>query len=346
MKQLSECRILIVDDNKVNVEILAKTLKNQYKTGSALTGQKAVEYTSNHPVDLILLDIMMPEMDGFEVCRQLKANPATWDIPIIFISAIGETAHKTRGFKNGAVDYVTKPFDMEEIRARVKTHLSLKIATEALKDQNTLLEEKIKRRTRELIETQIEIVDRLSLAAEHRDEETGNHVKRMSRYCFVLSSAAGLSPAECHNLSIAAILHDVGKIGVSDTIMLKPAKLTADEMKIMKTHTDIGKKLLSGSKCNLLQTAEIIALTHHERWDGSGYPEGLTGEAIPLAGRIAGICDVFDALVSKRIYKKAWSMDQALDEINAKSGIHFDPFLVSLFVALRPKLESILSELS
>ncbi len=345
MKKLSECRILLVDDTKINIDILVQTLRSHYRLGVALSGQKAIEFALNNRVDLILLDILMPEMDGFEVCKRLKNNPNTRDIPVIFISAMDAVSHKTEGFKTGAVDYITKPFDIEEVQARVKTHLSLKIAREALKNQNAILEEMVQERTRELEQTQIEIVDRLCLAAEHRDEDTGNHVRRMGQYCYLLARKAGIPLTESNNLATAATLHDVGKIGVSDTIMLKPARLTPEEMEIMRTHSEIGKNLLSGSRCKLLQTAETIALTHHERWDGTGYPLGLQKFEIPIEGRIAGICDVFDALVSNRPYKKAWPMDRALEEIRSQSGLHFDPELAELFLTLEPDLENILQEL-
>jgi putative two-component system response regulator len=344
MKTLSDCRILLVDDTKINIDILVQTLKHDYRLAVALNGRTALDYAEANPVDLILLDILMPGMDGFEVCRRLKEKPGLRDIPVIFISAMDEIAHKTKGFGTGAVDYITKPFDIEEVQARVKTHLSLKIAREALEKQNTRLEESVRERTRELEESQLEIVDRLSLAAEHRDEETGRHLRRMSRYCFLLARATGMSLDECANLGTAAILHDVGKIGVSDTIVLKPSTLTPGERQIMMTHAAIGRDLLSGSRCRLLQTAEVIAHTHHERWNGSGYPRGLKEKEIPLEGRIAGICDVFDALVSDRPYKKAWSQEEALDEITSKSGIDFDPVLASLFTALKTELESVRAE--
>jgi len=344
MKELRSCKILITDDTKTNIDVLIQALKNDYKLGVALNGAKAIEYVrANHP-DLILLDILMPGMDGFEVCRRLKDDPDTSDIPIIFITAMDSSGHKTKGFETGAVDYITKPFDITEVKARVKTHLSLRIAQEALKNQNAVLEQKVRERTEELEEAQIEILGRLEMAAEYRDEKTGRHIKRMSRYCGLLGRAAGLKPEDYNLLALASTMHDVGKIGISDTILLKPGKLTPEERKIMETHTTIGAKLLSGSEHAFLQVAEIIALTHHEKWDGSGYPQGLRGEEIPLFGRITCICDVFDALISERPYKKAWSMEDTLDNIRTESGADFDPDLAKLFVELEPELRKIIKE--
>lgn len=344
MEKLSNCKILLVDDTKTNIDVLVQTLRNDYKLGVALNGVKAIEYAKTRVPDLILLDILMPGMDGFEVCRKLKEDPITKDIPIIFITAMDDPTHKTRGFDVGAVDYITKPFDVAEVKARVKTHLSLKIAQEALKIQNTILEEKVRERTRELEETQIEILDRLGLAIEYRDEETGIHIKRMSRFCELLGKAAGLSFEEYKLLGLASTMHDVGKIGIADAILLDSNILTNEKREIMKAHTTIGARLLSGSKSALLQTAEIIAVTHHEKWDGTGYPHGKKGEEIPLFGRIACICDVFDALISKRPYKDAWPIEQAFQEIKNGSGSFFDPKLVELFISLEPELRKIIEE--
>ncbi len=338
MEDLSNCKILIVDDTKTNVDILIQALRNDYKLGVALNGFKAIEYTKNNNPDLILLDIMMPDMDGFEVCERLKQDPETHDIPIIFITALEETHHKTKGFTIGAVDYITKPFDISEVKARVKTHLALKIAQGALKNQNIILEEKVDERTKELVQTQLEILERLGLASEYRDEDTGNHIKRVAEYCRTLGKAAGLSDEEATLLARASTMHDVGKIGISDTILLKPGKLTNEEFAIMKTHTDIGAKILSGSSSQIMESAKIIASTHHEKWDGTGYANGLKGDETPLFGRIICICDVFDALTSERPYKRPWPTEKAFSEIEACAGQHFDPDLVKLFMDLEPEI--------
>ncbi|MFA6009284.1 MAG: two-component system response regulator [Desulfobacteraceae bacterium] len=346
MRDLSNCRVLLVDDTKTNIDILVQTLKDDFKLGVALNGRKAIDYATNNPVDLILLDVLMPEMDGYDVCRQLKENPGTQHIPIIFITAMDAPEHKTRGFEMGAVDYITKPFDIAEVKARVRTHLTLITAQAELKEQNQILEQKVKERTRELEETQLEIINRLGLASEYRDEGTGQHVQRMSEYCRLLGQAAGMTEAEYELLALASTMHDAGKIGIADKILLKPGALNDEEWEEMKKHSFIGGELLSGSTSRLMQLAETIAKTHHERWDGSGYFEGLKGEEIPLVGRIVCICDVFDALVSERPYKKAWTVTEAIEEIKNWSGTHFDPSLAETFIALKPKLQAIVDKLS
>ena len=345
MKDINKCKILVVDDIKTNLDVLIQTLGDEYVLAVAMDGKKAMNYAVNNFPDLILLDIMMPEMDGFEVCRKLKENPTTSDIPIIFITAVNASIEKTKGFKLGAVDYITKPFDTVEVKARVKTHLNLKLHQEALKNHNIILEEKVKERTRELVETKIEILERLGLAAEHRDLETGQHIKRMSEYCRLLGKSMGLSKVIYNNIALASTMHDLGKIGIPDSILSKPGKLTVKEMATMKTHPEVGAKILSGSESKLLKVAETICLTHHERWDGTGYPRGLKEEEIPLVGRIACICDVFDALISERPYKTAWSIEKALDEIQSESGSYFDPRLVTLFMEMETDLRRIVQTL-
>ena len=341
MSDLSKCTILLVDDSKTNIDVLVQALKGEYKLGVALNGEKAIEYVSTHFPDLILLDILMPGMDGFEVCQEIKKNSDSKDIPIIFITAVDDLDHKTKGFEFGAVDYITKPFDDLEVKARVKTHLTLKVAQEALKNQNIILEEKVLERTIELKRTQIEIIDRLGMAAEFRDKETGRHIKRMSRYCRTLGRALKLPRSETDMIDLASTMHDVGKIGISDTILLKPGRLNEKERLHMMTHTEIGARLLSGSSSKLLEVAKIIAKTHHEKWDGTGYDDSLAGEEIPLFGRIVCICDVFDALISERPYKKAWSFDEAMAEIKAGIGSFFEPRLVKLFIGLESEIKKI-----
>ena len=341
MKNINKCKILLVDDIKTNLDVLIQTLGEEYVLAVAMDGEKAITYTEKNLPDLILLDIMMPEMDGFEVCRNLKENPATSHIPIIFITSVNATSEKTKGFKLGAIDYITKPFDSLEVKARVKTHLSLKLHQEALKNHNIILEEKVKERTKELVETKKEIVERLGLAAEHRDLETGQHIKRISEYCRLLGKSMGLTSVEYNRVALASTMHDLGKIGIQDSILSKQGKLSEKEMAIMKTHPEIGAKILSGSKSKLLKLAEKICLTHHEKWDGSGYPRGLRKDNIPLAGRITSICDVFDALISERPYKPAWPIEKALKEIKSKSGTYFDPRLVGLFMRLETDLKRI-----
>lgn len=341
MKDLNSCKILLVDDTKENIDVLVNALKDDYQLSVALSGAKALEYAKDNPLDLILLDILMPEMDGFEVCRILKSDTVTMNIPIIFITALDDPKDKTRGFEMGAVDYITKPFDVTEVRARVKTHLALRVAQEALKIQNIILEVKVKERTRDLQKTQKDLLLRMGIAAEMRERDTLQHLYRMAAYCRVFGKAARLPDRDIDILALAVTVHDVGKMAVADTILLKPGPLSEKEFAAVKTHPVVGARLLSGSKSKLLQAAERIAMTHHERWDGSGYPGGLKGGDIPLFGRIAGICDVFDALISERPYKKAWPVEKALDEIRAGSGTAFDPKLAGIFVGLEPELRQI-----
>jgi putative two-component system response regulator len=343
MKTINDCMVLLVDDAKSNVDVLVNALKHTYKLGVSLNGEDAVRFVKeNHP-DLVLLDIVMPGTDGFEVCQRLKAEPDTKDIAIIFITAMDDLSHKTKGFDFGAVDYITKPFDITEVKARVKTHLTLKLAQEALKDQNIILEEMVQERTKELRKAQIEVINRLGKAAEYRDQDTGTHINRMSKYCRLMGKALGLSREDYDRLDLASTMHDVGKIGISDNILLKPGKLDGKEWESMQTHTQIGEKLLSGGSSHLLEVARIIAMTHHEKWDGTGYHQKLKGGEIPLAGRISCICDVFDALISRRPYKEPWPVEEALAEIKKGSGIFFDPDLVTVFLSLEPEIRKIIT---
>lgn len=330
--------ILIVDDNKLNVQLLMEALKDRYRLGAALSGEQALKFVQKKKPDLILLDIVMKGMDGYEVCKVLKADPVTRDIPIIFLTGLSATTEKTKGFKLGAVDYITKPFELLEVQARLQTHLALKRARQKLLDQNQILDEKVKERTQEVREVQLEIIQRLAVAAEYRDDNTGNHIRRMSNYAFLLAKAYGLAENECLELKHASPMHDVGKIGIPDQILNKPGKLEPAEWELIKTHTTIGAKILSGSKYRLIQLAEEIALTHHEHWDGSGYPQGLKGEEIPLSGRLISICDVYDAVTSVRPYKKAWPEEMALAEIKNSSGSQFQPELVQLFLDIYPEI--------
>ena len=338
MKTINDCTILVVDDAKANVTILVQALKETYKLGVTLNGEDAIRFVEEKKPDLILLDIVMPGTDGFEVCRRLKAAPDTGDIPIIFITAMDDLSHKTKGFEFGAVDYITKPFDITEVKARVKTHLTLKLAQEALKNQNIILEEMVRERTMELRKAQIEVINRLGKAAEYRDQDTGTHINRMSKYCRLMGKALGFSREAYDRLDLASTMHDVGKIGISDNILLKPGKLDLEEWNSMKSHTRIGEQLLSGGSSQLLEVARIIAMTHHEKWDGTGYHQQLKGKEIPLVGRITCICDVFDALISRRPYKEPWPVEKAMEEIKRGKGVFFDPELVDLFVSLEPEI--------
>jgi putative two-component system response regulator len=329
--EITNGKVLIVDDTKTNIAILVEALRSECRISVATNGSMALEQADRNPPDLILLDIMMPEMDGYQVCSKLKSSNKTKDIPVIFITALHEISEKSKGFDLGAVDYITKPFEIAEVKARVRTHLSLTHAMKALANQNQILDRKVEERTEALRSTQLEIIYRLGRAAEYRDNETGLHIKRMSHFCRIVARSLRCDDALCDLVFHASPMHDIGKIGISDTILLKPGRLDAAELAIMKTHTTIGAEILSGHDSELLGMAHVIALTHHEKWDGSGYPKGLSGTDIPLASRIVAVCDVFDALTSKRPYKEPWPVEEALSEIRRSAGTHFDTHVVDGF---------------
>ena len=312
-------RLLLVDDEPTNLQVLRHILQADYRLLFATDGERALQVAREQQPQLILLDIMMPGMDGYAVCRALKADPATAGIPVIFITALNDSQDETAGFDVGAVDYITKPVSPPVVRARVRTHLSLV-------------------RMDELRETRLQIVQRLGRAAEYKDNETGLHVIRMSHFSQLLALAAGCSPAWAEDLLNAAPMHDVGKIGIPDAVLRKPGPLDADEWATMRRHPEIGAEIIGEHPSGVLQLAREIALAHHEKWDGSGYPRGLAGEAIPLSARIVAIADVFDALTTRRPYKEPWPVQEAMNHIAAQAGKHFDPALVALFAPLLPQL--------
>ena len=312
-------RLLLVDDEPTNLQVLRHVLQADYRLLFATDGARALQVAREQQPQLILLDIMMPGMDGYAVCRALKADPATAGIPVIFITALNDSQDETAGFDVGGVDYLTKPVSPPVVRARVRTHLSLV-------------------RVDELRETRLQIVQRLGRAAEYKDNETGLHVIRMSHFSQLLALAAGCSPAWAEDLLNAAPMHDVGKIGIPDAVLRKPGPLDADEWATMRRHPEIGAEIIGEHPSGVLQLAREIALAHHEKWDGSGYPRGLAGEAIPLSARIVAIADVFDALTTRRPYKEPWPVQEAMNHIAAQAGKHFDPALVALFAPLLPQL--------
>jgi putative two-component system response regulator len=331
--------ILIVDDVPHNISLLNTALQDEYRIKAATNGTQAIEICLSTPIDLILLDVMMPAMDGFETCRRLKQHPQTSSIPVIFVTARGEVKDESTGFACGGVDYINKPIHAALVRARVRTHLSLY-------DQNRTLEKLVLERTAELNLTRLEILHRLGSAGEYRDNETGLHVGRVCHYSRIIAQAIGLPEHEAELLYNAAALHDTGKIGIPDSILFKPGKLDADEWKIMQTHSEIGAKIIGVSENHLLRAAATIALTHHERWDGSGYPHGLKGSEIPLYGRIVAIVDMFDALTSLRPYKKAWPVTEAVAEVVRCREGHFDPQIVDAFLLKLPELTAIQLQLA
>jgi len=319
-----DCRpkLLLVDDEATNLQVLRHILQDDYRLLFAKSGAKALELAFAEAPDLVLLDVMMPGMTGLEVCRTLKGEPSTARIPVVFVTALADIDDEANGFEAGAVDYITKPVSPPIVKARVRTHLSL-VHVETLR------------------QTRLEIVQRLGLAAEYKDNETGLHVIRMSHYSQVLARAAGYSEAQAEELLHAAPMHDVGKIGIPDAILRKRGALDEDEWAVMRSHVLIGAKIIGEHASGLLRTAQRIALAHHEKWDGSGYPHGLAGEAIPLEARIVAIADVFDALTSVRPYKAAWTVEDALDLVRRESGRHFDPRLVELFLECLPEVLAI-----
>ncbi|MCK5191492.1 MAG: two-component system response regulator [Methylococcales bacterium] len=324
--------VLVVDDTPENIQILNGVLRSDYKVKAAPAGEKALKIAqSASQPDIILLDIMMPEMDGYEVCRKLKSNPITEKIPIIFVTAMSEVEDEKKGLDMGAVDYITKPINPAIVLARVRTHL-------ALYDQTRMLEEKVRQRTAELRCTRLEIIRRLGRAAEYKDNQTGLHVIRMSHYSRLIATHLNANEAWVELLFNAAPMHDIGKIGISDDKLLKPGKLDDEEWEVMRRHPEFGSEILGDNDSELLQMAKEIALNHHEKWDGSGYPQGLKGENIPLTARIIAIADVFDALTTKRPYKNAWPVERAISFIDEKSGSHFDPELVIAFHKALPEI--------
>lgn len=335
-KLLTTARVLIVDDQPSNVALLEGILEEEEFTfyRSVTDSREALPAFIDYLPDLILLDLQMPYMDGFEVMKQLRACIAPENfLPILVLTADITPESKHRALTEGALDFLTKPFDAMEVVLRIKNLLQTRSLHLQLQGQNELLDKKVRERTGELEATQVEILERLALAAEYRDDDTGEHTKRVGKTAAQIAEVLGWQAGTVELIRRAAPLHDVGKIAISDSILLKPGKLTPEEFERMKTHTILGAKMLSGGRFPLLQLAEQIALTHHERWDGTGYM-GLCGEAIPISGRIVTVADVFDALTSERPYKKAWPLQEALEEIQRQSGRQFDPCVVEAFLRI------------
>lgn len=348
--------ILVVDDTPDNITLLCGLLGDQYKNKVATNGQKALQiaFVEPHP-DLILLDIMMPGMDGYEVCRQLQANPATSTIPVIFLTAKSQDEDETRGFELGAVDYITKPITPAILMARVQTHLALKQARSFLQEQNDILEDQVRERTKQLEGLQDALIISMASLAETRDNETGHHIRRTQHYILELAKELSIHPKFSEQLTPKNIdliyktapLHDIGKVGVPDRILLKPGRLSPEEFEEMKRHTIYGRDTLDaaektlGTQENFLKTARDIAYFHHEKWDGTGYPEGIAGEEIPVCARLMAIVDVYDALISRRPYKEPMTHEQAYAIITDGLGTHFDPEAVQAFCDIKDKVAQI-----
>ena len=347
--------VLVVDDTPDNLALMSSLLKGLYRVKVANGGEKALRIARDDPPDLILLDIMMPAMDGYQVLEQLKRDARTRDVPVIFLTAKSEIDDERKGLELGAVDYITKPVSPPIVLARVKTQLTLKAAADFLRDKAKFLEQEVAKRTREVRAIQDVTILAMASLAETRDSDTGNHIRRTQYYVRALAEqlrdhprfAAFLSDATIDLLFKSAPLHDIGKVGIPDRILLKPAQLDPAEFQIMKTHAALGRDAIDhaerslGTGVDFLRLAKEIALSHQEKWDGSGYPQGLSGDAIPIAARLMAIADVYDALISRRIYKAPMPHEQAVQIIAEGRGKHFDPDMVDAFLQIHPTFRAI-----
>lgn len=347
MKNVSDCTILVVDDTEVNIDLMVAILGDEYDVSVALDGKTALELANTVSPDLVLLDIMMPGMNGYDVCRHLKANEATRAIPVIFITALSGEGDEAKGLELGAVDYITKPFKPAIVKNRVRNHLELK-------RHRDHLEELVRERTEEVLLTQEVAFESLATLAEYRDPETGGHIRRTQNYIKVLAQQLQKLPRfepyldrpTVELIYKSAPLHDIGKVGVPDNILLKPGKLTPEEFEEMKKHTIYGRDAIRAAErkmgsTSFLRFARKIAYSHHEKWDGSGYPEGLKGDAIPISGRLMALVDVYDALISKRVYKPPFPHKKAVSIILEGKGTHFDPDIVDAFQELEDTFRQI-----
>jgi putative two-component system response regulator len=329
---VKQCTILIVDDEPANIKLLERMLSMDGYSKIIATNdpRQTGRLYQQHQCDLVLLDIRMPHMSGFEVLAELKQIS---EAPPLVVMLTAQTSHeyRLRALTDGARDFIGKPFDRAELLARVANMLEMHLLQKQVREHNQILEQRVRERTAELYDTRLEIVRRLGRAAEFRDNETGMHIIRMSKISALIGQSYGLEIDQCEMLLNASPMHDIGKIGIPDHVLLKPDKLSPEEWEVMKTHARIGADILAGHESELMEMARVIALTHHEKWDGSGYPQGLAGEDIPLPGRIVALADVFDALTSVRPYKKAWSVDASVKFIEENKGRHFDPRLVDVF---------------
>ncbi|HTJ96749.1 MAG TPA: two-component system response regulator [Rhodocyclaceae bacterium] len=348
--------ILVIDDTPDNLSLMSELLADHYEVKVANSGQRGLRIAfADAPPDLILLDIMMPDMDGYAVCQELKVNPATRDIPVIFLTALNESADEQHGLDLGAVDYITKPISPAIVLARLKNHLALKASADFLRDQNAFLEDEVAKRTAEVMAIQDVTILAMASLAETRDSDTGNHIRRTQHYVAALARrlqthprfAAYLSEQNIATLFKSAPLHDIGKVGIPDRILLKPGRLTSEEFEVMKTHTTLGRDAIEhaeaalGVQVSFLTCAKEIALSHQEKWDGSGYPQGLSGNDIPISARLMAVADVYDALISRRVYKEGMSHEDAIKVIVAGRGQHFDPDVADAFVQLEADFRAI-----
>ena len=356
MEKIDRSVILVVDDTPENLQLMSALLRDHYKVQVAGSGEKALKLMAGGVLpDLVLLDILMPGMDGYEVCRRMRDDSRMRQVPVIFVTAKSDSEDEEQGLDLGAVDYITKPISPAITLARIRTHLSLKRAADLLQDRNQTLEDEVRRRTRELSSIQDVTIMAMSSLAETRDNETGNHIRRTQNYVKALALqlqphprfSSYLSAEQIELLYKSAPLHDIGKVGIPDSILLKPGRLDPAEFEIMKTHTTLGRDAilaaenLLDSPNSFLQCAREIALSHQEKWDGSGYPEGLKGDAIPISARLMALADVYDALISRRVYKAPMSHEQAFKIILEGKGTHFDPDIVDAFLSIAEDFRAI-----
>jgi putative two-component system response regulator len=342
-EKILNARILVIDDNVLNVQILKKILTEAgfHQITSTTDSTQALNLFQEVRPDLILLDLNMPKIDGFKVMEMFTAIDPKDYLPVLVLTAEEEETHRTKALQSGAKDFLKKPYDRLEVILRSRNIIEVRLLYKQLKDQNKGLEERVESITFELRETRLDVIYRLARVAEYRDATTGAHIMRMSRYCKVMAKAAGLTPPQCELILNTSPLHDIGKVAIPDSILCKRGKLKPQEYEIMKTHTTIGSQILNGGNSAFLKMAQTIAITHHEKYNGLGYPHGLKGDNIPLVGRICSICDAFDALTSQRSYKEASKMDAALEVIIKDKGSHFDPRLVDAFIDVKKEIKEI-----
>lgn len=332
--------VLIVDDAEINLilfEALVKRIGGCQPVKHA-NAQQGLAWAQNNEFDLVIVDYMMPDLNGVDFIKQLRASQGKAEIPVLMITANDQKQVRYQALEAGATDFLTKPVDKIEFTARVNNMLHLGASRKALADRAQWLAEEVRKATIEIVQRERETVVRLSKAAEYRDPETGAHILRMAHYSELIGKSLGLPQADCELLLQAAPMHDIGKVGIADHILLKPGRLTPDEFEVMKQHATFGYDILQGSASRVLQAGAEIARAHHEKYDGSGYPMGLAGDAIPIFSRIVAVADVFDALTSERPYKKAWSLERAAEHLKASSGSHFDPRCVDALFANWPRV--------
>jgi putative two-component system response regulator len=343
--EIRKAPIFVVDDEPVNLKLIERILESGgfEEVHSIQNSEEVLDRFHERRPNLILLDINMPRLDGFGVLEQLKEQTSGRLPPVVFLTAQNDSEYRVKAFENGVLDFIGKPFNRLELISRVKNLLALESAHRELANRNNSLETIVNLRTEALRRTQLQVVQKLGRAAEYRDNETGAHILRMSNISALLARKLGFEDDHVQDILHASPMHDVGKIAIPDSILLKPGSFTPEEWEIMKSHTTLGYQILSGADSKLLNLASEIALYHHEKWDGTGYPDGLQGENIPISCRIVAAADVFDALLSHRPYKQPWTLDEALAHMHAQKGRHFDPLVIDAFIELKDEIVEIRS---